>query len=98
MKRNVLLRVVSLIFIFLPGLTLCQVNPMSISGVDSLKKHQVAGSLFLGFDFTQDAMQYLYLSFSGSGLYVDKRNTYGRSVSMPFLPSFPRLMFTLLRA
>ncbi len=62
-----------------PIMILGQVNPMSISGVDSLKIHQVTGSLFLGFDFTKDATEYLYLSFSGSGLYVDRRNTYGVS-------------------
>jgi len=56
-----------------------QVNPMSISGVDSLKLHQVTGSLYFGFDFTRDATEYLYLSLTGSGLYVDKRNTYGMS-------------------
>lgn len=52
---------------------------MSLTGLDSLKQNQVTGSLYLGFDFSQDAMQYLYLSASGSGLFADKNSTYGIS-------------------
>jgi len=68
-----------LLFILLQDGLYSQVNHMTIAGLDSLKKHQVTGSLFFGFDFSQDALQYLYLSFTGSGLYVDRHNTYGLS-------------------
>jgi hypothetical protein len=47
--------------------------------MDSLKNHQLTGNLYLGFDFSQDAMQYLYLSLTATGLYADKHNTWGLS-------------------
>lgn len=68
-----------LLLLLLPLTGLSQVNPMSLTGMDSLKEHQFTGSLYLGFDFSKDAMQYLYLSLSGSGLYADKHNTFGMS-------------------
>ncbi len=79
MQRNLSVFLVSFLITVIPPVACGQVNPMSISGVDSLKKNQVTGSLYFGFDFTKDAMEYLYLSLSASGLYVDKRNTYGIS-------------------
>jgi hypothetical protein len=45
-------------------------------GLDTLKKHQFTGNLYLGFYFSQDAKQYLYLSSTAAGLYVDCKNTY----------------------
>jgi hypothetical protein len=45
-------------------------------GLDTLKKHQFTGNIYLGFYFSQDAIQYLYLSLSAAGLYVDNHNTY----------------------
>jgi hypothetical protein len=45
-------------------------------GLDTLKKHQFTGNLYLGFYFSQDALQYLYLSSTVAGLYVDIHNTY----------------------
>ncbi|MCX6277547.1 MAG: hypothetical protein NT004_05585 [Bacteroidetes bacterium] len=45
-------------------------------GLDTLKMRQFTGNLYLGFYFSQDALQYLYLSATAAGLYVDSRNTY----------------------
>ncbi|MEI7980224.1 MAG: hypothetical protein WCI71_01135 [Bacteroidota bacterium] len=56
-----------------------QVNTIGKEGMDSLKEHQITGNLYLGFDFTQDALQYMYLSLNAAGLYTDKHNTWGIS-------------------
>jgi len=44
--------------------------------LDTLKKGRPTGSLYLGFYFLEDALQYLYLSGSASGLLLDSRNLY----------------------
>ena len=63
-----------LILVSIPGTT--QVITFYKDGLDTLKKHQFTGNLYLGFYFSQDALQYLYLSSTAAGLYVDSRNTY----------------------
>lgn len=45
-------------------------------GLDTLKKHQFTGNIYLGFYFSQDAVQYLYLTSTAAGLYIDAQNTY----------------------
>jgi len=70
----------SVIFL-LTGVFLCingrsQIMTFYKDGLDTLKKHQFTGNLYLGFYFSQDALQYLYLSSTVAGLYVDIHNTY----------------------
>ena len=65
-----------LIFISISISGISQVNTFYKDGLDTLKKHQFTGNLYLGFYFSQDALQYLYLSSTAAGLYVDSHSTY----------------------
>ncbi|MCX6280381.1 MAG: hypothetical protein NTU51_00275 [Bacteroidetes bacterium] len=44
--------------------------------LDTLKKGRPTGNLYLGFYFLQDAVQYLYLTSTASGLVQDSHNLY----------------------
>lgn len=73
MKKTVVTLAFSLLSAFS---TYSQVLTFFKDGLDTLKKHQFAGNVYLGFYFSQDALQYLYLTSTAAGLYVDTRNTY----------------------
>lgn len=68
-----------LIFVITATTGFSQVITFYKDGLDTLKKHQFTGNMYLGFYFSQDALQYLYLSLTAAGLYVDSRNTYEAS-------------------
>jgi len=73
-----------IIFVLWSGNGVAQVMTFYKEGLDTLKKHQFAGNLYLGFYFSQDALQYLYLSSTASGLYVDAHHSYELSGVITF--------------
>jgi len=58
------------------GESSAQVTGFSKAHTDTLKQGRPTGSLYLGFYFLEDALQYLYLSSNASGLIMDNRNQY----------------------
>jgi hypothetical protein len=57
------------------NLLTAQVCSFYKEGLDTLKLNQIKANVYLGFYFSQDALQYLYLTSNASGLYVGSRST-----------------------
>ena len=77
-RSGAFLRVVFIVFIlaFTFHNSPAQVSTFNKMYVDTLKQGRPTGNMYLGFYFLEDAMQYLYLSATASGLILDSRNLY----------------------
>ncbi len=74
MRKFCILTALSIVF-FTSGME-AQVSMFSKQHIDTLKQGRPTGSLYLGFYFMEDALQYLYLSATASGLVMDGRDRY----------------------
>jgi len=72
-------KIIIIINLLISYSSISQVCSFNKELMDSLKKNQFTCNLYIGFDYTQDALKYLYLSSNAAGMFIGKTNTYNIS-------------------